>query len=87
MVVTLVEGGGTYMLREEETAGDRIHAKPTVGYHRRGAIGGGRGDHLRDAPLALSKFDGLFAVLRDHAVHQRVGHVAFDAAVSLLGRE
>jgi hypothetical protein len=75
------------MLREEDTAGHRTYAKPAVGYHRRGAIGGGRGYHLRDGPLPLSKFDSLFTVLSNHAAHQRVGHVAFNAAVSLKSRE
>ena len=75
------------MLREEETAGNRTHAKPTVGYHRRGAVGAWSGDHLHYTPLALSNFNSLFAVLGYDAVHQRIGHVAFDAAVSLLCRE
>jgi hypothetical protein len=87
MVVTLVKGARTYMLREEETTGDRTHAKPTVCNDSLGAVSGGRGYHLHYTPLALSKCDSLFAVLRDHTVHQRVGHVAFDAAVSLLCRE
>jgi hypothetical protein len=82
-----MEGARTHMLRKEETAGNRTHTKPTIGYHRRGAVGGGRGDHLHYTPRALAKFNGLFAVLGDHATHQRVGHVFFDAAVPLLCRE
>jgi hypothetical protein len=39
MVVTLVKGGRTYMLREEDTAGNRTYTKPTVGNHRRGTVG------------------------------------------------
>jgi hypothetical protein len=39
MVITLVKGGRTHMLREEDTAGNRTHAKPTVGHSRRGAVG------------------------------------------------
>jgi hypothetical protein len=70
MVVTLVKGARTHMLREEETASDRTHAKPTVGYHRRGAVGGGRGDHLHYTPRTLSDFNSLFAVLGDGAVNQ-----------------
>ncbi len=38
MVITLVKGARTYMLREEDTAGNRTYAKPTVGYHRRGPV-------------------------------------------------
>jgi hypothetical protein len=87
MVVTLVKGGTTYMLREEDTAGNRTYAKPTVGNDRLRTASGGSGNHLHYGPLPLSKLDSLLAVLSDHTVHQRVSHVAFDAAVSLLGRE
>jgi hypothetical protein len=87
MVVTLVKGGSRDMLREEETAGNRTYAKPTVGNHRLRTASGGSGNHLHDGPLPLSQLDRLLGILRDDAVHQRVSHVAFDAAVALLGRE
>jgi hypothetical protein len=88
MVVTLVKGARTYMLREEETTGDRTHTKPTVGNDSLRTVSiAGSGYHLHYTPLALSNFNSLFAVLGYDAVHQRIGHVAFDAAVSLLCRE
>jgi hypothetical protein len=87
MVVTLVKGARTYMLRKEETACHRTYAKPTVGNDRLRTVSGGSGNHLHYGPLPLSNFDSLLAVLSDHTVHQRVSHVAFDAAVPLLGRE
>jgi hypothetical protein len=87
MVVTLVKGGSRDMLREEETAGNRTYAKPPVGNNCKRTASGGSGGHLRDGPLTLPQFHGLLGKLGDDAVHQRVSHVPFDAAVALLGRE